>query len=172
MSEKMAWNAGVLPEKTALDYIAADIRYKAGARDNFTRLADLAPADAARFNHLLSACDPNAALPTPTGWHLTVLQYVRPEGTKTKGGIILSGMTLKEDEYQGRVGLVLALGPDAYADRTRYPNGPWVQPGDWIAWPRMAEAAAKIAIGPLTLCVLADEKVLVRGVDPDAALAR
>ena len=116
--------------------------------------------------------DPDAILPQPTGWHVLVLQYTRPENTRTAGGIILSAATLKEDEYQGRVGLVLALGPDAYADRSRYPNGAWVKPGDWIAWPRLAEASSRMAMGNLTLAVLADERVILSGVDPNAALAR
>jgi co-chaperonin GroES (HSP10) len=146
--------------------------------ENLTRLADLPDADRARFAHMLKSdanprgVDLNARLPEPTGWHILVLQYVRPTDTKTAGGIILPGVTLKEDEYQGRVGIVLAVGPDAYCDKTRTPGGPWTRVGDWVAWPRMAEASAKIAFGEATLVVLQDERVLLRGVDPDAALAR
>jgi hypothetical protein len=40
--------------------------------------------------------------------------YIRNE--KTAGGIIRPLDTLKEDEYQGKVGLVLKAGPLAYAD--------------------------------------------------------
>ena len=40
--------------------------------------------------------------------------YIRNE--KTSGGIIRPLDTLKEDEYQGKVGLVLKKGPLAYAD--------------------------------------------------------
>lgn len=40
--------------------------------------------------------------------------YIRNE--KTTGGIIRPLDTLKEDEYQGKVGLVLKKGPLAYAD--------------------------------------------------------
>jgi hypothetical protein len=40
--------------------------------------------------------------------------YIRNE--KTSGGIIRPLDTLKEDEYQGKVGLVLKTGPLAYAD--------------------------------------------------------
>ena len=143
-----------------------------------TRLADLPDAEKARFAHVLRSAtnpkgiDPDATLPTPTGWHVMVLQYIRPEGTKTAGGIILAAQTLKEDEYQGRVGLVLAVGPDAYADTARYPGGAWVKPGDWVAWPKLSEASSRIAWGPATLAILQDERVILTGVDPDAALAR
>lgn len=40
--------------------------------------------------------------------------YIRNE--KTSGGIIRPSEVLKEDEYQGKVGLVLKKGPLAYAD--------------------------------------------------------
>lgn len=40
--------------------------------------------------------------------------YIRNE--KTTGGIIRPIESLKEDEYQGKVGLVLKKGPLAYAD--------------------------------------------------------
>jgi hypothetical protein len=40
--------------------------------------------------------------------------YIRNE--KTAGGIYRPTETLKEDEYQGKVGLVLKKGPLAYAD--------------------------------------------------------
>jgi len=145
---------------------------------NITRLRDLAPKDGERFAHLIksdlnpSGADPDALLPQPTGWHVLVMQYIRPEGTRTRGGIILAAQTLKEDEYQGRVGLVLALGPDAYADRTRYLNGQWVRPGEWIMWPKLSEHVARISFGPVTLAVLPDERVLLTGVDPDVALGR
>ena len=40
--------------------------------------------------------------------------YIRNE--KTSGGIIRPKETLQEDEYQGKVGLVLKRGPMAYGD--------------------------------------------------------
>ena len=66
--------------------------------------------------------------------------------------------------------MVLALGPDAYADRAKFPQGAWCKPGDWIAWPALE--AQKVAFGELTLAVLPDDKIMLLGVDPEAALAR
>jgi co-chaperonin GroES (HSP10) len=43
-----------------------------------------------------------------------VATYVRPE--KTVKGIILTANTRKEDEYQGKVGLVIAKGPLAFVN--------------------------------------------------------
>ena len=56
--------------------------------------------------------------------------YKRPN--KTKGGIILTEKTLDEDIYQGKVGLIVAQGPDAFDD----PTGKWswngVGIGSWV----------------------------------------
>ena len=41
--------------------------------------------------------------------------YIRPE--KTKGGIIRPTVNVQEDVWQGKVGLVLKMGPDAFRDR-------------------------------------------------------
>ena len=40
--------------------------------------------------------------------------YIRPE--KTKGGIFLTDNSKQEDVFQGKVGLVLKWGPDAFVD--------------------------------------------------------
>lgn len=47
-----------------------------------------------------------------------VATYIRPE--KTSGGIIRPESALEEDIYQGKVGLVLKLGPAAFNDEERF----------------------------------------------------
>ena len=59
--------------------------------------------------------------------------YKRPE--KTAGGIILHNDTRKEDEYQGKVGLVLKKGPLAYVDdeKTSF-GGQNIDVGEWTVF--------------------------------------
>jgi co-chaperonin GroES (HSP10) len=62
-----------------------------------------------------------------------VALYERPE--TTKGGIILPETAKAEDEYQGKVGLVVKLGPTAFKD----PENKWfvdqdVKIGDWLVF--------------------------------------
>ena len=62
-----------------------------------------------------------------------VVVYQRPE--KTKGGILLTSQTRDEDKYQGKVGLVVAMGPQAFVD----PDNKWfsgisVAHGDWVVF--------------------------------------
>lgn len=62
-----------------------------------------------------------------------VATYIRPE--KTAGGIIRPNINVAEDEWQGKVGLVLKLGPMAYIDddETQF-NGESVAPGEWAVY--------------------------------------
>jgi co-chaperonin GroES (HSP10) len=46
-----------------------------------------------------------------------VAVYVRPE--LTKGGIALPSSYVKEDRNQGKVGLVIKMGPDAFVDSSQ-----------------------------------------------------
>lgn len=66
--------------------------------------------------------------------------YIRPE--KTKGGIIRPGLNVEEDAYQGKAGLVVKIGPNAFEDDGEYNfHGQTVEVGDWCvfkvgdAWP-------------------------------------
>lgn len=63
-----------------------------------------------------------------------VATYVR--GDKTKGGIILGGdRTRAEDRFQGKIGLVLAVGPTAFVGKDKNSfGGVTVKPGDWVMY--------------------------------------
>jgi len=65
----------------------------------------------------------------PWRYRVLVAQYIRPE--KTLGGIYLADKTLQEDRFQGKVGLVLALGADAFAD---FAESERAALGDWIIY--------------------------------------
>lgn len=65
------------------------------------------------------------------GAQLLIAPYIRPE--KTRGGIITPGSAAREDEFQGKVGLVLKVGPTAFhPDRLEQFGGRAPDVGDWI----------------------------------------
>ena len=71
---------------------------------------------------------------TPMGADVLVAIYERPN--MTKGGIILTEKLKQEDKYQGKVGLVVALGPLAFQnDATHTWTGVLPKVGDWVAFP-------------------------------------
>ena len=43
---------------------------------------------------------------------------------KTKGGLHLAETTLEKQQVGSQVGLVMAMGPQCYKDKERYPEGP------------------------------------------------
>ena len=106
-------------------------------------------------------------LPVPTGWRILVLPH-RGKG-KTKGGVILSDKTVEETQIATNVGLVLAIGPDAYNDKDRFPNGPWYKEKDWVIFARYAGSRLNIEGGELR--ILNDDEILGTTDDPESILS-
>ena len=106
-------------------------------------------------------------LPKPTGWRILVLPH-RGQG-KTKGGVLLSDQTVEESQVATNVGLVLAMGPDAYNDIERFPNGPWCKKDDWVIFARYAGSRLNIEGGELR--ILNDDEILGITDDPESILS-
>ena len=81
-------------------------------------------------------------LPKPTGWRILILPYTLPQSTK--GGVILSDETRERNQLATNVGYVVSLGPDAYRDEGKFPDGPWCKSGDWVMFGRYAGSRFKI----------------------------
>jgi|TARA_R100001460_G_scaffold23654_2_gene47585 co-chaperonin GroES (HSP10) len=95
-------------------------------------------------------------VPKPTGWRILVLPY-RGIG-KTKGGVILTDKAVEEQQIASVCALVLEVGPDAYADKDKFPNGPWCKKGEWVIIARYAGSRIKIEEGELR--ILNDDEIL------------
>ena len=105
-------------------------------------------------------------LPQPTGWRMLVLPFKMKE--KTKGGIIMGQDTLEKQQVASQCGNVLAMGPDAYGDKQRFPDGPWCKVGDWVMFARYAGSRIKIEGGEVRL--LNDDEVLATIKNPEDIL--
>jgi co-chaperonin GroES (HSP10) len=69
-------------------------------------------------------------LPEPVTYHLLC---ALPDAEATfEGGIAKAGQTLHFEEVMSPVLFVVKMGPDAYADKTRFPNGPSCKVGDFV----------------------------------------
>lgn len=69
-------------------------------------------------------------LPQPQGYRILC---AIPEAEEAfESGIIKSDETRRHDELLTTVLFVVDLGPDCYADKDRFPNGPWCKKGDFI----------------------------------------
>ena len=105
-------------------------------------------------------------LPQPTGWRMLVLPFKMKE--KTKGGLHLAEATLEKQQVASQVGLVMAMGPQCYKDKDRYPEGPWCKVKDWVMFARYAGSRIKIDGGEMRL--LNDDEVLATIDSPEDIL--
>ena len=110
--------------------------------------------------------DLRSRLPQPTGWRILVMPYRRKE--KTKKGIILPDQALEKEHVATVCAYVLEVGPDAYNDKEKFPEGPWCKKGDWIIFGRYAGARIKIDDGELRL--LNDDEILATIQKPEDIL--
>ena len=69
-------------------------------------------------------------LPNPTGYHILC---ALPEVDKEyESGIIKADETLRYEGLLATVLFVVAMGPDCYTDKERYPSGPYCKVGDFV----------------------------------------
>jgi|TARA_R100000655_G_scaffold74448_2_gene112951 co-chaperonin GroES (HSP10) len=81
-------------------------------------------------------------LPEPKGYKMLI---ALPEvDEKTEGGIIKSAKYQHEETIATVVGWVMSMGPDAYSDPSRFPNGPYCQVGDWVVFRAFSGTRLKI----------------------------
>jgi co-chaperonin GroES (HSP10) len=69
-------------------------------------------------------------LPKPQGYRILC---AIPEAEKEfDNGLAKADVTIKNDEILTTVLFVVSMGPDCYADKERFPTGPWCKQGDFI----------------------------------------
>jgi co-chaperonin GroES (HSP10) len=92
--------------------------------------------------------------------------YKRPE--KTASGLYLSDNTRKEDEYQGKVVLVLKKGPIAFQDddKTSF-AGQDIEEGEWVVL--RSSDGWKLNINGVLCHVIQDTQIKMTIPEPDMA---
>lgn len=107
------------------------------------------------------------SLPRPTGYRILILPFT--QSSITKGGIHLAKATVDKERLATVVGYVVSLGPDAYSDPHKFPEGAWCKEGDWVIFGRYAGARFQIEGGDMRL--LNDDEILATIDDPEAILS-
>jgi|TARA_R110000824_G_scaffold35937_4_gene112105 co-chaperonin GroES (HSP10) len=108
-----------------------------------------------------------SSLPRPTGYRILILPFT--QSSVTKGGIHLAKATVDKERLATVVGYVVELGPDAYSDMHKFPEGAWCKKGDWVIFGRYAGARFQIEGGDMRL--LNDDEILACIDDPEAILS-
>lgn len=95
---------------------------------------------------------------------ILVAVYVRPE--KTKSGLYLTSQTTDEDKYQGKVGVIVGMGPSVGNDNSgEWFDGHKFSVGDWVVF-RPSDGWSLMVNG--VLCrMLADVSVKMAVDGPD-----
>tara|TARA_R100000781_G_scaffold25439_1_gene18736 strand:- start:66 stop:482 length:417 start_codon:yes stop_codon:yes gene_type:complete len=101
-------------------------------------------------------------VPNPTGYRL-VLFPLKLEG-KTAGGIHLTDQAVEQASIATNICKVMKVGPDAYQDKNKFPNGPWCKKDDWIIITKYAGSRLSIDGGELR--IINDDEVLAVVEDP------
>ena len=69
-------------------------------------------------------------LPRPSGYH--ILCAIPEIEKEYDSGIAKADQTIHNEEVLTTVLFVVDLGSDCYADKTRFPSGPWCKKGDFV----------------------------------------
>ena len=101
-------------------------------------------------------------LPQPTGYRLLVIPYYPKE--KTKGGVYIPDATRERESFATVVAYVVKLGPDAYLDSNKFPNGPYCSEKEWVLMGRYAGNRFKVE--GLELRLINDDNIIAKILDP------
>ena len=84
------------------------------------------------LTNLLDKSDEEKAtqLPKPSGYR--ILCAIPEQEKEFESGIAKADETMRVEETLTTVLFVVSLGPDCYADKTRFPSGAWCKQGDFI----------------------------------------
>ena len=102
-------------------------------------------------------------LPQPTGWRILILPFQGKK--KSTGGIVIPDQVRERESLATVCGYVLRMGPDCYADQSKFPAGPWCKQGDWVIFGRYAGSRFKIEGGEVRL--INDDEILATISDPN-----
>ena len=95
-------------------------------------MTDVNPALAVDLSKILDQPAEKKAtqIPTPSTYHL--LCMVPQAEEEYESGLVKAGNTMHYEEVLTPVLFVAKMGPDAFADKTRFPNGPSCAVGDFV----------------------------------------
>lgn len=101
-------------------------------------------------------------LPNPSGYR--ILCAIPEMEKEYESGLLKADTTLHYEELLTTVLFVVDLGPDCYADKSRFPNGPWCQKGDFVLV--RPNAGSRLVIHGREFRIINDDSVEAVVADP------
>ena len=109
--------------------------------------------------------DQDTLIPKPVGYHILICM---PQAADTYGesGIIKATTSVQRESILSMVGLVLDMGEQAYADKDRFPNGPWCKAGDYVMF--RSNSGTRFRVDGQEYRLMNDDSIEAVVVDPSA----
>lgn len=101
-------------------------------------------------------------IPVPTGYRILVTPQQVEE--KTANGLYIPEERQAEETAASIVFCVLDVGPTAYQDKKKFPDGPWCKKGDWVIMP--AYTGSKIFVHGMEFRIVNDDSIQAVVDDP------
>lgn len=101
-------------------------------------------------------------LPKPVGYKLLIALPKIEE--KFESGIIKADKTIHEEHILTVVGAVLDMGDQAYADKDRFPAGPWCKVGDFVLF--RANTGTRFKVNGVEYRLMNDDSIEAVVADP------
>ena len=104
-----------------------------------------------------------AQLPKPVGYRVLV---ALPSVEETfDGSALIKATTTKHHEYiMSIIGLVIDVGDQCYADKERFPTGPWCKTGDYVMF--RANTGTRFTVDGLEYRLMNDDSIEAVVADP------
>jgi co-chaperonin GroES (HSP10) len=104
-----------------------------------------------------------AQLPKPVGYRVLV---ALPSVEETfDGSDLIKATTTKHHEYiMSIIGLVVDVGDQCYADKERFPTGPWCKTGDYVMF--RANTGTRFTVDGLEYRLMNDDSIEAVVADP------
>ena len=104
-----------------------------------------------------------AQLPKPVGYRVLV---ALPSVEETfDGSDLIKATTTKHHEYiMSIIGLVIDVGDQCYADKERFPTGPWCKTGDYVMF--RANTGTRFTVDGLEYRLMNDDSIEAVVADP------
>lgn len=104
-----------------------------------------------------------AQMPKPVGYRL-LIALPQIEETFNDMGIVKAERTIYEEQLMTVTGVVLDMGEQAYADKERYPHGPWCKVGDFVLF--RANSGTRIRVNGVEYRLMNDDSIEAVVADP------
>lgn len=105
----------------------------------------------------------DAQMPKPVGYRVLVA-LPQVEETFNQLGIVKAERTIHEEQLMTVTGVVLDMGDQAYADKDRFPNGPWCKVGDFVVF--RANSGTRIRVNGVEYRLMNDDSIEAIVADP------